>query len=223
MRLLLGLAVLGLIACSPASDVDRAIAPILSKIEAEKARQAALPPTDDVTERFKRIYELDQVVRMDVMALDLTSLSPEERAQAEGRIWVEIEAVDKQNLEAVLEMVPPEGWFLRSKYGEGVTETAFLVIQHSNVEQWRRFVPILEPLVAQGEVRGQNFGLMYDRLAQAEGKSQRYGSQMQCVEGVWRATGLEEPEKVDEYRLAMGFRQTLAEYEANFASYPCSE
>lgn len=221
MRLFIGLAVLGLIACSPLSDVDRAVAPILSKIEAEKARQAALPPTDDVTERFKRIYELDQVARMDVMALDLTELSPEERAQANGRISVEIDAVDKQNLEAVLDMLPPEGWFLRSKYGEGVTETAFLVIQHSNVEQWRRFVPILEPLVAKGEVRGPSFGLMYDRLAQAEGKPQRYGSQMQCVEGVWRATELEEPDKVDEYRRAMGFHQTLAEYEANFASYSC--
>ena len=83
-------------------------------------------------------------------------------------------------------------------------------------------MPILEPLVAQGEVDGQSYGLMYDRLAINEGRPQRYGTQMTCVGGRWviDRENLEDPDNADVRREAMGFMQTLAEYETNFAAYP---
>lgn len=95
------------------------------------------------------------------------------------------------------------------------------MVQHSNLETWQRFVPILEPLVAKGEVDGQSYGLMFDRLALAEQRPQRYGSQVTCVDGRWVAMYLEAPETVDERRRAMGFNETYAEYLSYFAATPC--
>ena len=61
---------------------------------------------------------------------------------------------------------------------------------------------------------------MYDRLAIREGRPQRYGSQMTCRGGKFVVDTLEDPVHIDERREAMGFMQTLAEYEKNFANYP---
>jgi hypothetical protein len=130
--------------------------------------------------------------------------------------------MDARLTSKLLKMVPPKGWFLTSVYGDQAAGAAFLIIQHSEIEHWRRFVPILEPLVARGEVDGQSYGLMYDRLAINEERPQRYGTQMTCVGGRWVIdyANLEDPETADARRQAMGFLQTLAEYETNFAAYP---
>ena len=83
-------------------------------------------------------------------------------------------------------------------------------------------MPVLEPLVALGEVDGAEYGLMYDRLAVNENRPQRYGTQMACIGGRWAIdyANLEDPQTADARRAAMGFMQTLAEYETNFARYP---
>lgn len=198
------------------------IAPVLNALEDEQKRQAeALPPVDD-TERFLRMYRLDQIGRKAMQDVDMSGLPLDQAKAAERAMWAAQSAVDEANLDALLKILPPEGWFYKSRYGEAPSQTAFLIIQHSDLEQWRRFVPILEPLVATGEVDGQNFGLMYDRLAVNEQRPQRYGTQMACKDGIWSIDreNLEDPLNADRRRAEMGFRQTLAEYETNFAHYP---
>lgn len=211
---------------APAADLSaesRAmIAPVLNVLAEEQKRQAEAPPPRDDTERFLRMYRLDQMGRKAMQDIDLRSLSPEQVKAAERVMWTAQSAVDDANLNALLEMLPPEGWFYKSRYGEGPSQTAFLIIQHSDLAQWRRFVPVLEPLVATGEVDGQSFGLMYDRLAINENRPQRYGTQMTCKDGRWviDLENLEDPANADKRRTEMGFPQTLAEYQANFATYP---
>lgn len=198
------------------------IAPVGEAIEAEKARQAALPPPANDRERLERMGRLDQVGRRAGVAIDLSSLPEAERAGAETALWAPVGAEDERLMDELLTMVPPEGWFLKSVYGEQAAGAAFLIVQHSGLEHWRRFVPVLEPLVAAGEVDGEEFGLMYDRLAIHEGRPQRYGTQMTCKAGKWviDRDNLEDPENADARRAAMGFSWTLAEYEAIFAKYP---
>lgn len=204
------------------AEARAAIAPVLDALASEQKRQAEAPPPSDDTERFLRMYRLDQMGRKAMQDVDLSSLSPGQAKAAERVMWAAQGAVDEANLDALLEMLPPEGWFYKSRYGEGPSQTAFLIIQHSDLEQWRRFVPVLEPLVATGEVNGQQFGLMYDRLAINENRPQRYGTQMACKDGRWTIDrdNLEDPTNADKRRAEMGFRQTLAEYETNFAHYP---
>lgn len=206
---------------APLSVEARAlVAPVAEAIAAEKARQAALPPPTSDRERLERMGALDQVGRRAFTVLDFSVLPAGERQSAEALAWESMGAVDKALLDELLTMVPPEGWFKKSVYGERAASAAFLIIQHSDLENWRRFVPVLEPLVAQGEVDGQSYGLMYDRLAINEGRPQRYGTQMTCKDGRWVVDDLEDPERVDERRKAMNFPGTMAEYEAHFRTYP---
>lgn len=201
------------------------IAPVAEAIAAEEARQAALPPAANDRERLERMGVLDQVGRRALNPIDLTLLPEAERAAANSAMWAPLMATDERLMAELLTMVPPEGWFLKSAYGEQAASAAFLIVQHSDLENWRRFVPVLEPLVAAGEVDGQSYGLMYDRLAQNEGRLQRYGTQVTCKAGKWviDRENLEDPENADARRREMGFRWTLAEYEQVFANHPPCE
>lgn len=208
------------------SEARALIAPVAEAIAAEEARQAALPPAANDRERLERMGVLDQVGRRAESPIDLSVLPEAEQQAANAAIWTRLRALDARLMEELLTMVPPEGWFLKSVYGERAAQAAFLIVQHSDIEHWRRFVPVLEPLVAAGEVDGQSYGLMYDRLAQNEGRPQRYGTQMTCKAGKWviDREHLEDPENVDARRAAMGFPGTLAEYEQIFTRYPpCEE
>jgi hypothetical protein len=202
------------------------IAPVAEAIAAEEARQAALPPPADVRERLERMGQLDQVGRRAGIAVDLSVLPEAERAAAMHALWAPVSEMDDQLLAELLPLVPEEGWFTPDQYGERASNAAFLIIQHSNVEQWRRFVPILEPLALAGKIDGQDYGLMYDRLAVNEGRPQRYGTQVTCKGGkfVIDWDNLEDPANADARREAIGFGWSLAEYEQSFADYPpCTE
>jgi hypothetical protein len=202
------------------------IAPVAEAIAAEEARQAALPPPADVRERLERMGVLDQVGRRALTPIDLSVLPEAERQAANTAMWVPLMAMDEKLLAELLPLVPEEGWFTPAQYGERASSAAFLIIQHSNVEQWRRFVPILEPLALAGQIDGQDYGLMYDRLAVNEGRPQRYGTQMTCKAGKFVVDwdNLEDPANADARREALGIPGTLAEYEALFAHYPpCTE
>lgn len=197
------------------------IAPVREAMDAERKAQAALPPPANDAEKLERMGRMDQVGRRVLTGVDLSVLPPEEIPAARKAMWSSIEEADAENERALLAMVPPEGWFLKSRYGERAAKAAFHIVQHSDTPLWKRFVPVLEPLVAKGEVDGQSYGLMYDRLALAEGRPQRYGSQMTCKAGKWVVDTLEAPETVDERRKAMGYLVTLAEYEHHFqTAYP---
>ena len=213
---------LALVVQEPSAEVLARIAPVQSAIDAEIARQAALPRPRNDAERLDRMGAMDQVGRRALVGIDLNDLPDAEQQVASDAMWAPVTAMDQRLTSKLLKMVPPKRWFLRSVYGRQGAGAAFLIIQHSEIEHWRRFVAILEPLVATGEVEGQSYGLMYDRLAINEGRPQRYGTQMTCVDGRWviDRENLEDPGNADARREAMGFLQTLAEYETNFAAYP---
>ncbi len=203
-------------------EVLARIAPVQAAIDAEIARQAELPRPRNDAERLDRMGAMDQVGRRALIPIDFSDLPEDQRQAANDALWAPVTAMDHRLTAKLLKMVPSKGWFLQSVYGRQGAGAAFLIIQHSELEHWRRFVPVLEPLVATGEVEGQSYGLMYDRLAINEGRPQRYGTQMSCVDGRWviDRENLEDPEHAEERRAAMGFPWTLAEYEARFASYP---
>lgn len=207
-------------------EAEAVIAPVREAIEAERARQARLPPPANDRERLERMGRLDQAGRKAEMMVDLSVLPSPERAGAVAAMSSAIAGQDKELADQLVAMVPPNGWFLKSVYGDEAASAAFFIVQHSGLELWRRFVPVLEPLVATGEVDGERFGLMYDRLAIHEGRKQRYGTQMICKGGKWVVDrdNLEDPASVDARRAAAGFSESLTEYEALFAnSPPCIE
>jgi hypothetical protein len=210
------------IAATPASPLSpqaqALIAPVHDAIVRTRAELAALPPPKDDTERLLRMQKLDQAPRK-VIQIDMTSLSPEEKVRAQAAMWAEITPIDEANQTALLAMLPPEGWFTISRYGKAGSTAAFLIIQHSNVDLWRRFMPVLKDLAAKGEVRGGDYALMYDRLALHDHQPQLYGSQMTCKAGRYAPDNLADPEHVDERRAAIGMAP-YKDYLAMFANDP---
>ena len=214
------------LAATPAdlsAEARAAIAPVLDAIAAERAAQAKLPPPKDDAEKLIRLGRLDQAPRMALPLVDLSKAPAAERAATGVAMNAAIKAVDAEAEAEVLKMVPPEGWFTRSRYGVEAANAAFLIIQHSRVENWRRFLPVIEPLVARGEASGESYALMYDRLAVNEGRPQRYGSQFRCQAGKLAPFPLEDPVRVDAWRKQMGMSRTYADQLAGLSKVkaPC--
>ncbi|MHC5072915.1 MAG: DUF6624 domain-containing protein, partial [Planctomycetota bacterium] len=75
----------------------------------------------------------------------------------------------------------------------------------------------IEGDVKAGRLHGQTFALLYDRLQLMQGGQQRYGTQVMKVDekGDWVLRRLEDPDRVDERRKAMGLGP-LKEYLSGF-------
>ena len=201
-------------------DIAARIAPVTGAIAAERARQAALAPATDDSERLVRLGEADRSARSAMQAF-MSSVPREDRPTLRHPVWDAVKALDQENQTALLGMVPPEGWFTRSRYGPEASTAAFLIVQHSNPDLWRRFLPVLEPLVATGEIRGLEYAEMFDRLRQSDGEPQYYGTQVGCRYGtnVWSTGEIQDEAHVDERRAALGI-EPLAEQMAPYLANP---
>lgn len=196
-----------------------AIAPVHEAIAEVQAEQARLPPPKDHAEAIRRLAQLDQAPRAALGTIDFSRIPAAERKNAGVAVWQEILRIDHANLAALMAMLPPEGWFMPDTYGAEASKGAFQIVQHSDEAHWRRFVPVLEPLARRGQIEGAQFALMYDRLALAEGRKQRYGSQVTCKAGAWIPQPIEDPDGVDRRRAELGMT-TYAAYLATFIGPP---
>lgn len=218
--MLLAAVMLGLQLQALSPETQEIIAPVSMAIEEVRARHAVLGTAPDDRARLERMGELDQAGRQVIVRLDFSRIPDTERMAAVRAAGAVIEAVDQENQQALLAMTPPEGWFLKSRYGDKASAAAFHIIQHSDEGLWRRFLPVLEPLVATGEIDGQSYAMMFDRLATSEGRPQRYGTQFRCDNGKWRPYPIESVEDLEARREEMAFPVPFADYRAHFESQP---
>jgi hypothetical protein len=107
-------------------------------------------------------------------------------------------------LEAIIE---EHGWPGKSLVGEDGSHAAWFLLQHAieRPDLQRRGLPLLRAAVAQGEAVPAQAAYLEDKICFFERRPQRYGTQFD-----WDADGrmspwvLEDPERVDEYRSAVG-------------------
>jgi hypothetical protein len=200
------------------------IAPVHAAYIKVEADQAMLPPPRDDRERLERMFDLDQAARLVVIKIDLSVLPPTTRSAASDEMWSEIIAHDVANQRALKEIIAREGWITRTRFGAKASHAAFTVVQHSenDPDLMRSTLALLGPLAAKGEVDGNDYARLYDRVAlEFDHKPQRYGSQLECQSGVWRSRALEDPEHVDERRRAVGLKETEAELLKSRAGWVC--
>lgn len=111
------------------------------------------------------------------------------------------------------------GWPKISEVGQEVSGSLWLLAQHADRDPafQKEVLALLEPLVAKGEVSRSNHAYLHDRIAVAEGRPQRYGTQGYCVqgEGRWTPREIEDSELVDNRRAEAGLIP-LADYIAQF-------
>ncbi|HZL00365.1 MAG TPA: hypothetical protein VFC47_10735 [Caulobacteraceae bacterium] len=98
--------------------------------------------------------ETDQAGRGVLESIDLSSLPEEQRKTAHAAMWAKIKTHDLADQAVLKPLIPPEGWFLKSKYGDKAATAAFLIVQHAEND------PALmrETLREAGTPRGQGRG-----------------------------------------------------------------
>jgi len=120
--------------------------------------------------------------------------------------WKIIQHQDSINLIKIENILDEHGWLGADVIGTDGNWTLFLVIQHSNLETQKKYLPIVQEAVSKGNARAIDFALLQDRVLLESGEMQIYGTQL----GVDPKTGIRylaplmDPDNVDKRRAEVG-------------------
>jgi hypothetical protein len=198
-----------------------ALAPVLDAIDKAEARNQSPPAPRTVSETLIRMGAIDQSGRLMISKVNWSALSPEEGREADALLAQRLEPIDRANLAELLKLLPPAGWFSFSQFGRPAAEAAFHVVQHGDTATQQRVLPSIEALAKVGEADPESFAKMYDRVAVALGRPQRYGTQFHCIDGFTTPFPLEDPADVEARRRAIGLTGSFAGMAAAVASQAC--
>lgn len=120
----------------------------------------------------------DQAIRAEIVQA--------RRSQKEGELGINqrsldsMRDIDTANTAKLKSLVQACGWPLISKYGAQASSDAFLVVQHASHDRdfQRASLEMIEKAADAGEARLMDVAYLSDRLAVADGRPQRYGTQL---------------------------------------------
>jgi hypothetical protein len=130
--------------------------------------------------------------------------SPEFFQQAAPMIE-EGKKIDEDNTAWFTKVLDEHGWPGRSMVGEDGAQAAFILAQHADRDRplQKRCLKSMQRAPA-GEVQPQNMAYLTDRVLLAEGKPQRYGTQVEFLKSGWQPRPVEDPDHLDERRQSVG-------------------
>lgn len=188
---------------------------------------AAKTPSPELAELYQRVAK-DQLTRYQSgIAMQrihwAAGLSDAARAYAYRIIQLDGCGVDQANTPWLKERVKAHGWYTIDMYGKEADQAAFLLAQHADRDAafQAEVLPQLEKLAQEGKAKPSSYAMLYDRVAVAQKRPQRYGSQGRCNDqGVWTAFETEDLANLDQRRASMGL-QPAADYAAMVSSRAC--
>jgi hypothetical protein len=158
-----------------------------------------------------RMHELDQQSRTRIHELNVKGEGDGAEARA---LWDKQNVLDAANMKRLAELLAQHGWPTRD--AGDASNTAFLIIQHADLEQQRRYLPMMQAAQKRGDLSAAELGMLEDRILMREGKPQRYGSQLtKGDDGKFRFHPIEDEAHVDERRAAIGM-EPMSSYAAHF-------
>ena len=125
----------------------------------------------------------------------------------------ELTAMDHDNTQRMKSIVKTYGWPTIALVGKEASSNAWLLVQHADQEpKFQAYcLSLLAPLVKTGEIKETNYAYLFDRVALAEGRPQRYGTQAQMWPTGFFISPVEDPRTIDKIRKAAGM-PSLEEY-----------
>lgn len=125
----------------------------------------------------------------------------------------ELSAMDHANTQRMKSIVRTYGWPTIALVGKEASSDAWLLVQHADQEpKFQAYcLTLLAPLVKSGEIKETNYAYLFDRVALAQGRPQRYGTQAQMSPNGFFISPVENPQTVDKTRKAAGM-PSLEEY-----------
>ena len=160
------------------------------------------------------IYDEDQNIRKDFMAVYKDSNSSKKKIDSIGKI---MNYKDSINLIKVSKILDKKGWVGKSTVGSQANQTLFLVIQHSDLKIQQKYLPMMRDAVKKGNANSSSLALLEDRVALREGRKQIYGSQiaMNSITKKNYISPIEDPDNVDKRRTEVGLG-LLSDYVKNW-------
>ena len=131
---------------------------------------------------------------------------------------------DLQRQQRLAEILDQVGWPTYDLVGKDGGDAAWLIAQHADLDPdlQKRALRLLRAAVADGQASGGNLAYLGDRVAAAEHRPQRYGTQIDCTQdGAVPRGGLLLPGRVDQLRRRAGL-EPLADYLDTMSSV-CSQ
>ncbi|HKR64113.1 MAG TPA: DUF6624 domain-containing protein [Thermoanaerobaculia bacterium] len=117
----------------------------------------------------------------------------------------EVEAIDARNTARLLEIIKRVGgWPGKSMVGEKASGAAWTLAQHAEGSVLRELLPVMERAVKHQELDGALYATSFDRVRILDGKKQLYGSQFDTKGDKCEPMPVEDPEHLDERRIAIG-------------------
>jgi hypothetical protein len=115
-------------------------------------------------------------------------------------------AADEPLMRRVRAIISTSGWPRRDRVGDDGAHAAWLVVQHAPSDVQQSLLPLVRRAVLQGQARASDLALLEDRVLVAQGKLQRYGSQMRSspTPGPPMLEPIENEPCVDQRRASVG-------------------
>jgi hypothetical protein len=117
--------------------------------------------------------------------------------------------VDERNRQKLNEIIKEFGFPTKEMVGKDAMNGIFLIIQHADGDkEWQKSqLPNIEQAVKNGDMDGQSYAYLYDRIKINGGEKQRYGTQFAKVDPINRTVELAETEDIenlDKRRMEVG-------------------
>lgn len=169
----------------------------------------------NVRAELEAMLETDQLHRRELIELE----KKHGRDSAEVKAaWSKQSAIDAQNIRRLEEIIAQYGWPGSKQFGDKAANTAFLILQHSDLSYQKKYLPLVREAVGAGDLRASSLALLEDRVRLREGQKQIYGSQVtRNSDDEWEPLPLEDEENVDTRRASVGLGPIL-EYLQRFAA-----
>lgn len=118
-------------------------------------------------------------------------------------LWAKQNHADSLNLILIKKIIKQYGYPGKSLVGNQ-SSTAWLVIQHANLQAQEKYFPILREAANKGELPKSSLALLVDRVRMGRGEKQLYGSQIQTTDGKNVIYPIEDEPNVNKRRAEMG-------------------
>ncbi len=124
---------------------------------------------------------------------------------------------DSLNTVTVKHVLDTYGWLGTKAIGKKGNTALFLVIQHADIKDQEKYLPIMREAVQKGDAEAADLALLEDRVLLRNGKKQIYGSQVYTDPKTGKNcfSPIEDVDHVDERRASVGLGP-LSEYAKYF-------
>ena len=152
-----------------------------------------------------KMYINDQSVRGNVLSEIISKYKLDEYELTK----VDAVSIDKMNRDRLKEIIIESGFPTRQLVGKDAMQGIFLMIQHSDGDkEWQKAqLPNIEKAVKQGDMDGQSYAYLYDRIKINGGEKQLYGTQFKNVDPINEKVELadtDDIESLDARRMEFG-------------------